>query len=45
VVGVGDKLLVDIAHPTIYKLIDEFKQEQAANEVKIEQYSNGGHEH
>ena len=34
-----------IAHPTIYKLIDEFKKEQAVNEVKIEQYSNGGHKH
>ena len=32
-----------IAHPTIYKLIDEFKKEQAVNEVKIGQYSNGGH--
>ena len=34
-----------IAYPTIYKLIDEFKQEQAANEVRIEQYSNGGNKH
>jgi hypothetical protein len=24
-------------------MIDEFKKKHAANEVKIEQYSNGGH--
>ena len=37
------KKKVGITHRTIYKLIDEFKKEQAVNEVKIEQYSNGGH--
>jgi hypothetical protein len=37
------KKRVSIAYPTIYKLIDVFKKEQVANEVKIEQYSNGGH--
>jgi hypothetical protein len=36
------KKRVGVAHPTIYKMSDEFKKEQAANEVKIEQYSDGG---
>ena len=36
---------VDVTHRTIYKIIDEFKQEQAAKDEKIEQYSNGGHKH
>ena len=39
------KKKVGITHRTIYKLIDDFKKEQAVNEVKIEQYSNGGHKH
>jgi hypothetical protein len=33
---------VSVAHPTIYKTIDEFKKKQAVNEVKIEQSSNSG---
>jgi len=33
------KKRISIAHPTIYKIIDEFKKEQAVNEVKMEQIS------
>ena len=36
------KKRVGVAHPNIYKVIDEFKKEQAANEVKMEQYAAGG---
>jgi len=39
------KKRVGVTHPTIYKIIEEFKKEQAVNEIKIEQYSNGGHKH
>ena len=33
------KKRVSVARSTIYKIIDEFKKEQAANEVKMEQIS------
>lgn len=36
------KKRVKTAHPNIYKIIEEFKKEQAANEVKMIQYSAGG---
>ena len=37
------KKRVGAAHPTIYKIIDHFKKEQAANEVKMVQYAARRH--
>ena len=34
----GLKKRVKTTHPNIYKIIDEFKKEKEANEVKIVQY-------